>query len=207
MSISRSVQWNVMIYSQSALRMSGNFETSDPGSQCKIKTFPLPPSKHRPMLFIVLRGVQDQYNVRSTELQHLSTLERQFLLKLLVCLKLIVTNAVSVWQPTDVRKNKTTQSWHVTGFAARRQTMEPLEFLKTGKKRRLKRQTFCFCGVTIVSSTVFERKISCQHVDVNMRMLRFFSVEKPGVIPRWGQSVSDRDFHTCLFFMYDSLLL
>ena len=85
--------------------------------------------------------------------------------------------------------------------------MEPLEFSKTGKKRRLKRQIFCFCGVTVVSSTVFEREISCQHVDVNMRMLRFFSVEKSGIIPRWGQSVSDRDFHTCLFFMYDTLLL
>ena len=58
---------------------------------------------------------------------------------------------------------------------------------------------------SIVSSTVFEREISCQHVDVNMRMLRFFSVEKPGIIPRWGQSVSDRDFHTCLFFPYDIL--
>ena len=77
----------------------------------------------------------------------------------------------------------------------RRQTMEPLEFLKTGKKRRLKRQIFYFCGVTVVSSTVFEREISCQHVDVNMRMLQFFSVEKPGIIPRWGQSVSDWDFH------------
>ena len=82
--------------------------------------------------------------------------------------------------------------------------MEPLEFSKTGKKRRLKRQIFCFCGVTVVSSTVFEREISCQHVDVNMRMLRFFSVEKPGIIPRWGQSVSDRDFHTCLFFTYNN---
>ena len=85
--------------------------------------------------------------------------------------------------------------------------MEPLEFSKTGKKRRLKRQIFCFCGVTVVSSTVFEREMSCQHVDVKMRRLRIFSVEKPGIIPRWGQSVSDRDFHTCLFFMYDSLLL
>ena len=115
---------------------------------------------------------------------------------------------VSVWQPADVHKNKTTQSWRVTGFAARsrRQTMEPLEFSKTGKKR-LKRQIFCFCGLTVVSSTVFEREISCQHVDVNMRMLRFFSGEKSGIIPRWGQSVSDRDFHTCLFFMYDSLVL
>ena len=82
--------------------------------------------------------------------------------------------------------------------------MEPLEFSKTGKKR-LKRQIFCFCGVTVVSSAVFEREI-CQHVDVNMRMLRFFAVEKPGIIPRWGQSVSDRDFHTCLFFTYDTLL-
>ena len=91
-------------------------------------------------------------------------------------------------------KNKTTQSWRVTGFAACRQTMEPLEFSKTGKKRRLKQQIFCFCGVTVVSSTVFEREISCQHVDVNMRMLRFFSVEKPGIISRWGQSVSHRTF-------------
>ena len=106
----------------------------------------------------------------------------------------------------DVRKNKTAQSRRVTGFAAPRQTIQPLEFSKTGKKRRLKRQIFCFCGVTVVSSTVFEREISCQHVDVNMRMLRFFSVEKPGIIPRWGQSVSDRDFHTCLFFTYDTLL-
>ena len=114
---------------------------------------------------------------------------------------------VSVWQSADVRKNKTAQSWRVTGFAARRQTMEPLEFSKTGKKRRLKRQIFCFCGVTVVSSTVFERETSCQHVDVKMRRLRIFSVEKPGIIPRWGQSVSDRDFHTCLFFMYDTLLL
>ena len=31
----------------------------------------------------------------------------------------------------------------------------------------------------------------------------FFSAEKSGDIPRWGQSVSDRDFHTCLFFTYD----
>ena len=106
----------------------------------------------------------------------------------------------------DVRKNKTAQSWPITGFAARRQAMEPLEFSKTGKKRRLKRQIFCFCGVTVVSSTVFEREISCQHVDFSMRRLRFFSVEKPGIIPRWGQSVSDRDFHTCLFFTYDTLL-
>ena len=64
--------------------------------------------------------------------------------------------------------------------------MEPLEFSKTGKKRRLKRQIFCFCGVTVVSSTVFEREISCQHVDVKVRMLRFFSVEKSSDIPRWG---------------------
>ena len=85
--------------------------------------------------------------------------------------------------------------------------MEPLEFLKTGKKRRLKRQIFCFCGMTVVSSMVFEREISCQHVDVKMRVLRFFSVEKSGVISRWGQSVSDQDFHTCLFFTYDTLLL
>ena len=103
-------------------------------------------------------------------------------------------------------KDRTTQSWHVMGFAARRQTMESLEFSKTGKKRHLKRQIFCFCGMTVVSSTVFKREISCQHVDVKMRMLRFFSVEKFGDIPRWGQSVSDRDFHTCLFFTYDTLL-
>ena len=83
-------------------------------------------------------------------------------------------STLRVWQPADVRKNKTAQSRRVTGFAARRQTMEPLEFSKTGKKRRVKRQIFCFCGVTVVSSTVFEREISCQHVDVNMRMLRFF---------------------------------
>ena len=83
--------------------------------------------------------------------------------------------------------------------------MEPLEFSKTGKKRRLKRQIFCFCGVTVVSSTVFERGISCQHVDVKMRMLRFFAVEKPGITLRWDQSVSDRDVHTCLFFTYDTL--
>ena len=74
-------------------------------------------------------------------------------------------------------------------------------------KKRLKRHIFCFCGVTVVSSTVFEREMSCQHVDVKMRRLRFFSVEKPGIIPRCGQSVSDWDFHTCLFFMYDTLLL
>ena len=60
-----------------------------------------------------------------------------------------------MWQPADIRKNKTTQLWRVTGFAARRPTMKPLEFSKTGKKRRLKRQIFCFCGVTVVSSTVF----------------------------------------------------
>ena len=106
-----------------------------------------------------------------------------------------------------IRKNETAQSGSVTGFAARRQTMEPLEFSKTSKKRRLKRQIVCFYGVTVVSSTVFEREVSCQHVDVNMRMLRFFSVEKPGIIPRWDQSVSDRDFHTCLFCTYDTLLL
>ena len=85
--------------------------------------------------------------------------------------------------------------------------MEPLEFSKTSKKRRLKRQIFCFCGMTVVSSTVFEREISCQHVDVKMRMLRFFSAEKSGVISRWGQSFSDWDFHTCLSFMYDTLVL
>ena len=109
---------------------------------------------------------------------------------------------VSVWQSADVRKNKTAQSRHVTGFAARRQTMEPLEFSKTSKKRRLKRQIFCFCAVTVVSSTVFEREISCQHVDVNMRMPQLFSVAKSSDIPRWGQSVSDRNCHTCLFFIY-----
>ena len=114
---------------------------------------------------------------------------------------------VLVWQSADVRKNKTTQSRRVTGFAARRQTMEPLEFSKTDKTRHLKRQIFCFCGVTVVSSTVFEREISCQHVDVKVRMLQFLSLEKSSDIPRWGQSVSDRDFHTCLFFMYDSQLL
>ena len=92
---------------------------------------------------------------------------------------------ISVWQPADVRKNKTAQLWCVTGFAAHRQTMERLEFLKTGKKRRMKQQIICFCGMTVVSSTVFEREISCQHVDVKMRMLRFFSVEKSGVISRW----------------------
>ena len=81
---------------------------------------------------------------------------------------------VSVWQSADIRKNKTAQSRRVTGFAAHRQTMEPLEFSKTGKKQCLKRQIFCFCGVTVVSSMVFERKISCQHADVNVRMLRFF---------------------------------
>ena len=64
----------------------------------------------------------------------------------------------------DVHKNKTAQSWHITRFAACRQTMEPLEFLKTGKKRRLKRQIVCSCGVTVVSSMVFEREMSCQHV-------------------------------------------
>ena len=113
---------------------------------------------------------------------------------------------ISVWQSADIHKHKTTQSWRATGFAARRQTMEPLGFSKTGKKR-LKRQIFCFCAMTVVSSTVFEREISCQLVDVKMRMLRFFSVEKSGDIPRWGQSVSDRDFHACLFFTYDTLLL
>ena len=54
---------------------------------------------------------------------------------------------------------------------------------------------------------VFERKVSCQHVDVKMRMLQFFPVEKSGIISRWNQSVSDQDFHTCLFFMYNTLLL
>ena len=46
-----------------------------------------------------------------------------------------------------------------------------------------------------------------RNVDVKMRMLQFFSVEKSGVISRWGQSVSDQDFHTCLFFTYNTLLL
>ena len=86
------------------------------------------------------------------------------------------------------------QSWHIMRFAARRQTMEPLEFFKTGKKRCLKQQIFRFCGVTVVSSMVSEREKSCQHVDVKMRMLQFFSMEKPGIIPRWGQSVSDWTF-------------
>ena len=75
---------------------------------------------------------------------------------------------------TYIGKNKTTQSWRVTGFAARRQTMNPLEFSKTGKNRGLKWQIFCFCGMTVVSSTVFERELSRQRVDINMRMLRFF---------------------------------
>ena len=52
--------------------------------------------------------------------------------------------------------------------------MEPLEFSKTGQKWRLKRQIFCFCGMTVVSSTVFEREISCQHMDVKVRILQFF---------------------------------
>ena len=56
--------------------------------------------------------------------------------------------------------------------------MEPLEFSKTGKKRRLKRPIFCFCGVTVVSSTVFEREMSCRHVDVKIRMLRFFFLSR-----------------------------
>ena len=49
------------------------------------------------------------------------------------------------------RTYKQNRAWHITRFVARRQTMEPLEFLKTGKKRRLKRQIFCFCGVTVLS--------------------------------------------------------
>ena len=113
---------------------------------------------------------------------------------------------VSVWQSADVRKNKTAQSSCITGFAVNRQTMQPLECSKTGKKRCLKQQIFCFCGMTVVSSMVFEREISCQYLDVNMRMLRRFFVEKPGTVLRWGQSVSDRDFHTCLFFTNDTLL-
>ena len=32
----------------------------------------------------------------------------------------------------------------------------------------------CFCAMTVVSSTVFEREVSCQQVDVKMRMLQFF---------------------------------
>ena len=112
---------------------------------------------------------------------------------------------VSVWQSADVRKNKTAQSWHITGFAARRPKMEPLEFSKTGKKRRLKRQIFCFCGVTAVSLTVFEKEISCQHVDVNMRMLRFFfygetwHYSQVGSISFWsGLS------HLCLLYVWYS---
>ena len=56
---------------------------------------------------------------------------------------------------------------------------------------------------------VFETEISCQHVEGKMRVLQFFSVEKSGIISRWGQSVSDRDFHTCLFSTttYDTPLL
>ena len=65
-----------------------------------------------------------------------------------------------------VCKNKTTQSWRVTGFTARRQTMEPLEFFKTGIKRRLKWQICCFCGVTVVSSQCLKEKSL-----VNMWML------------------------------------
>ena len=61
--------------------------------------------------------------------------------------------------------------------------MEPLKFSKTGKKRRLKREIFCFCEMTVVSSTVFEREISCQHVDVNMRMLRFFLWRNLALVP------------------------
>ena len=84
---------------------------------------------------------------------------------------------------------------------------QALEFSQTGKKR-LKRQIFCFCGVTVVSSTMLEREISCQHVDVNMlhENAAIFFCGETWHYSRWGQSVSDRDFHTCLFFTYDTLL-
>ena len=104
-------------------------------------------------------------------------------------------------------KTKPPNHRYVRGFAARRQTMEPLEFSETAKNDVWSGRIFFFCGMSVVSSMMFEREISCQHVDVKMRMLRFFSVEKSGVIPRWGQSVPDRDFHTCLFFKYNTRLL
>ena len=37
-------------------------------------------------------------------------------------------------------------------------------------------------------------------------MLRFFSVEKSGDISSYGQPVSDRDFHTCLFVWYSTTI-
>ena len=82
-----------------------------------------------------------------------------------------------------VCKNKTTQSWRVTGFAARRQTMEPLEFSKTGKKRPLKWQIFCFCGMTVISSMVFEREISCQYDNVKWERCDFFLWRNLAIFP------------------------
>ena len=104
-------------------------------------------------------------------LNHFPSFTGSFLRRRRAC---IYCSCVCV-MPADVRKNKTTQSWCITGFAASSlQTMEPLEFSKTGKKRCLERQIFYFCGMTVVSSMVFEREISCQHLDVKMRMCCHF---------------------------------
>ena len=91
----------------------------------------------------------------------------------------------------NVRKNKTAQSWHITGFAAHRQTMEPLEFSKTGKKQCLKRQIFCFCGVTVVSSTT-----GALHASSHLGCL---SAYRPSSRVSYVKKV--------LFFMYATLLL
>ena len=80
---------------------------------------------------------------------------------------------VSMWQPMHRRQCEGRQ-WNLWNFR------------KLAKTRRLKAADLLLLWVTAVSSTVFEREISCQHVNVNMRMLRFCSVEKSDVISRWG---------------------
>ena len=58
------------------------------------------------------------------------------------------------------------------------------------------------CGTTVVISTVYKRGMSYKPVEVENRTLGLVLVEKSDFIPRWGQSVSQTGFHTCLF-LYD----
>ena len=56
------------------------------------------------------------------------------------------------------------------------------------------------CGTTVVISTVYERGMSYEPVEVENRTLGLVFVEKSDFIPRWGQSLSRTGFHTCLFY-------
>ena len=131
--------------------------------------------------------------------------------------------------PADVCKNKTAQSQRVMGFAAHRQDnrvhhQSGFPTFIMARQPLHQNVTTCYrCSDKRTKPSKCEWHLWRQHGHhwltvaklatvyrmwlVNMRMLRFFSVEKSGVISRWGQSASDQDFHTCLFFTYDTLLL